>query len=137
MFPWLREWLSNDVIHSKQFSFVSKYFVLHADQMTKHLEFQPVGCGASEDCKLMIPAGMPALVPMISDTGTRCPMTVVAPMLTVMKVSECTKVCGMQNKLDVVLEANVAMMAKNSITIGGFMAADGCMFMYLYVLDSM
>ena len=105
--------------------------------MTKHLEFQPVGCGASEDCKHMIAAGMPALVPMISDIGTRCPMTVVAPMLTVMKVSECTKVCGMQNKLDVVLEANVAMMAKNSITIGGFMAADGCMFMYLYVLDSM
>jgi glycerophosphoryl diester phosphodiesterase len=85
---------------------------------TSHLEFQLEGCGSS-DCQQITPAGLPELMLMTSDTGVFCPMTVVAPSMTIMKVSECTRVCGMPNKLDIVLEANVPMEMGSSITIGG------------------
>ena len=93
---------------------------------TQHLEFRLDGCGDSEACRRKIPAGMHDVMLMTPDTGSRCPMTVVAPSLTVMKVSECTSVCGMANRLDILLEANVPLDAGTSITIGGLSHGESC-----------
>ena len=105
---------------------------------TQHLEFRAQGCGASEDCKQLMPSGFEEVLHMDSDTGNFCPMTVVAPSLTVMKVTECSRVCDAANKLDVVLQANVPMDVGTTITIGGagLMVHDGCLLDSAPALDA-
>jgi hypothetical protein len=88
---------------------------------TKGLQFQPVGCGMHDDCTVFTPTTIPACMEVSCGSGTdveKCPMTVLAASFTALAVSECTEVCGVDNRLTISLEANVQMGEGSSFTVG-------------------
>ena len=72
-----------------------------------------------DDCTVFTPTTIPACMEVSCGSDMeKCPMTVLAPSFTALAVSECTEVCGVDNRLTVSLEANVQMGEGSSFTVG-------------------